>query len=90
MSLRKDWPACTRRNIRTHRQMWFLISLAALLYASLMAWLSGNARMVILCWIVWGAGFFAFPAIFASGWPFIGLQAALAVALLIRWKIDEI
>jgi hypothetical protein len=44
--------------------MWFLISLAALIYASLMAWLTGNARMVILCWIGWGAGFFAFPAIF--------------------------
>lgn len=68
--------------------MWFIISFGALLYGSIMAWLSGNPAMVILAWIAWGIGFFAFPVLFESGWPFLALQSILALVLLLRWKLD--
>ena len=68
----------------------FLISLGALLYGSVMAWIYGNQRMVIIVWIVWLIGFFAVPLLFGSGWAFMVLQAALALSLIIRWKLDSI
>jgi len=64
--------------------MWFWIALAAMIYGSVMCWINGNRKIVIISWIILLIGFFTVPALFGSGWAFVILQAVLALILLPR------
>jgi len=61
-----------------------------MIYGSVMCWIDGNRKIVIISWIIWLIGFFSVPALFGSAWPLVILQAVLALILILRAKFEEV
>lgn len=70
--------------------MFFALSLSGMIVASIMCWITGSRRMVVVSWIIWVIGFVALPKFFGTAWPILALQGVLALALLFRWKINDL
>ena len=68
----------------------FFLSLAGMIVASIMCWITGTRRMVIAFWIIWAISFLTMPSLFRSAWPLVAVQGILALILLIRWNINDI
>lgn len=69
--------------------MLFWLPLGVLLFGSIMCWMNGLRKTVFVCWGLWILGFFVSPILFGHDAAFTALQGALAVTILLRWKIYD-
>ncbi len=60
-----------------------------MIFASAMCWVNEEKKLVLVCWVLWVAGFFALPFLFGQAWPFLVFQTLLAIVLVFRWKYAD-